>query len=225
LEQKLAAAPAAAANPAETQDPEGLYRRYEMALCDLRELKARNAELQKHLDQLGSERSQGRPGGSGHVMDWESEKRRILAALESPAAGGSPKDRPRIEELVEKTERLLAEKDRQIAELRELAQRPAAAADPREAILDQDAVIREERENLRRLEEECREKSRRAEVELSIERANLARREAETEEKLRTLAAGVAAAGASDASPAGEKSPRGRWLSRLGLAGDDPPAR
>jgi hypothetical protein len=223
LERKLAERPAETTAPAGEPDPEGLFRRYEMALCDLRELKARNADLQKQLSQPASAPSQGRASGS--VLNWETEKRRILAALESCEAPGGEQaglDRPRIEELVAQTDRLLAEKDRQLEEMRKLADdtdgsRAAAAA--REAILDGDAVIRQERENLQRLQEECLVKLGQAEVAISVDRAKLARQQAEIEEKLRLLGS----AGGGDAPGQAEHPVRGRWLSRLGLSGDNPP--
>jgi DNA repair exonuclease SbcCD ATPase subunit len=223
LERKLAERPAETARPAGEPDPEGLYRRYEMALCDLRELKARNADLQKQLTQLASWPSQtGMPGG---VLDWESEKRRILAALEScetPDGQKAGLDRLRIEGLVAQTDRLLAEKDCQLEEMRKLvggADGSRAAAAAREEILDRDAVIRQERENLQRLQEECRVKLGQAEVALSVDRAKLARQQAEIEEKLRVLGA----AGGAEPPQQAEHPVRGRWLSRLGLSGDGPP--
>jgi hypothetical protein len=211
-------------------DPEGLLRRYEMALCDLRELKARHADLQKQLAEVEKDRAQpGRPAGG--VLDWESEKRRILAALEasegSQGAEAGP-ERLQIEEIVTQTQRLLAEKDRQIAELRKSAGESQAGteeATARQSILDQDSVVCQEREELRQLQEEWRGKLRQAEVDLSVQRAKLARQEAEINEKLRRLgAAGEADAPSSPASQTAEKRPHGRWLSRLGLAGNDPPA-
>jgi hypothetical protein len=218
--------PGAAGQP----DPEGLFRRYEMALCDLRELKARHADLQKHLAEVEKDRAQVPASASGGVLDWETEKRRILAALEAseelhePGAGA---ERLQIQEIVAQTQRLLAEKDRQIEELRKAAENSTsgvAASAAREEILDQDVVVREERENLRRLQDEWRDKLRQAEVDLSVQRAKLARQEAEINEKLRRLQP----SGEPDAQSPGtprtpEKPPRGRWLSLLGLAGDDPP--
>jgi hypothetical protein len=208
-------------------DPEGLFRRYEMALCDLRELKARHADLQKHLAEVEKDRSQvPAPGG---VLDWETEKRRILAALEASEELHEPEagpERLQIQEIVAQTQRLLAEKDRQIEELRKAAENSAsgvAASAAREKILDQDVVVREERESLRRLQDEWRDKLRQAEVDLSVQRAKLARQEAQINEKLRRLQPSGGPDAQAEAPRTPEKPLRGRWLSLLGLAGDDPP--
>ena len=61
--------------------------------------------------------------GSAHVMSWESEKSRILAALETETAGNDPAgddERLRLEEVVQKTDRLLASKDHEINHLQDL---------------------------------------------------------------------------------------------------------
>jgi hypothetical protein len=229
LASQRADQPVEAAGPGGQPDPEGLFRRYEMALCDLRELKARHADLQKHLAEVEKDRAQVPAPAPGGVLDWETEKRRILAALEAseelhePEAGA---ERLQIQEIVAQTQRLLAEKDRHIEELRKAAENPAggvAASAAREEILDQDAVVREERENLRRLQDEWREKLRQAEVDLSVQRAKLARQEAEINEKLRRLQpSGGPGENSPEAPRTPEKPPRGRWLNLLGLAGDDP---
>jgi hypothetical protein len=233
LQEKLAGRPAKAAGPASgcpgEPDPEGLFRRYEMAMCDLRELKARNADLQKHLAELEQGQSQSRRAVPGGIVDWETEKRRILVALESCEELNGNQialDRPRIEEIMATTDRLLAEKDRQIEELRRLeagrGEHSAAAA--KDEILDRDALISQERETLHRLQDEWHEKLRQAEVELSIQRAKLARQQAGFDERVRTMEpSGGSGALSADGSPA--KPARGKWLSLLGLSGEDPPQR
>ena len=221
--------PGEAAAPGGQPDPEGMFRRYEMALCDLRELKARNAELQKNLAAVEVERSQASRPATRGVVDWETEKRRILAALESSEELHGPEagpNRVRIQEIVAETDRRLAEKDRQIEELEKPAEDPdgGAAVAAREEVLDRDATVRQEREDLRRLQEEWREKLRQAEVDLSVQRAKLARQEAEIDEKLRRLESSGGRDGDSPGAPqTPEKPPRGRWLSLLGLSADDPP--
>ena len=60
-------------------------RRYEMALDDLRELKASNATLQDQVSKARATASTlAKQSRAGHTsLDWETEKVRILAALES----------------------------------------------------------------------------------------------------------------------------------------------
>jgi len=89
--------------------------------------------------------------------------------------------------------------------------------------IDGDAVIQRERERLEQLQEQWREKLRKAEVELSVERAKLARRHAELEERAK---AGVAetpleAGEEANAAEKVEQSVGGRWLARLGLVEAD----
>jgi hypothetical protein len=87
-------------------------------------------------------------------------------------------------------------------------------------------LVREERENLQRIQEEWREKLRQSEVEISIERAKIARERLELEERMRSLELERTQSDAqgADASSAGKKTkgrPRGRWLARLGLQDDE----
>jgi len=120
------------------------------------------------------------------------------------------------------TDQAIAAKDREIAELRQLLQDQsknlgtvAVGAAALGQMLDNDAIIREERENLRKLQEEWREKLRQAEIEIAVERAKLARQRAELEERLRELPPKPESGGPSEKA---EKPARGRWLARLGLA-------
>src|SRR5208282_5528924 len=86
----------------------------------------------------------------------------------------------------------IAEKNREIEELQHLLNNQsnsmgslALGAAALEQVFDQDAVIREERQRLQQMQDECRAKLRQAEIEISMERAKLARREAEIDEKIR----------------------------------------
>ena len=152
----------------------------------------------------------------------------MLAALEAegdPAGAAQASERLRIEEALRTADLALAAKSQEVEQLRQqLAQQsPVPPADPaaKNEILDQDAVIRQERENLKRLQQYWEEMLRQAEIDLSLERARLARERAEIDEKLRRLAA-APAGDASAAGVMGDKKPsRGRWLARLGLADDE----
>jgi hypothetical protein len=92
-------------------------------------------------------------------------------------------------------------------------------------VLDNDELIRQERESLKKLQDGLREQLRQAEIELSMERAKIARQRAEMEEKIQTFEAdrakfAVSADGQKN-DDSGKKPSRGRWLARLGLRGDD----
>jgi hypothetical protein len=214
-------------------DGEDEYRqRYEMALDDLRELKANNALLQEQLSKAKATAStyakQSRADQS--TLDWESEKRRILAALESDLDENDSEQRAerlKIEDVLQTTERVIAEKDREIQELKQRLEQSAGTgpldqmAAAMEQTLENDIIIQQERERLRQLEEQLQSRLCRAEIEISLERAKLARERAEIEERLR--AAGLdASKPAGDANATASEQPaRGRWLSRLGLTEAD----
>jgi hypothetical protein len=193
----------------------------------LHELKAGSEELQRQIQERSAHVS-SRVEPSGGVLDWEAEKRRILAALEAEGDEQSPpaaSARIEIEEVLHRTDLLLSDKSREIAELKRLLEDQSASlgsvavgAAAVGGILDRDAIVQEERENLRRAQAEWQEKVRSAEIEISIERAKLARERAEIEEKLRALGSIPGKSESADSlSPKTEKSPSGRWLARLGL--------
>lgn len=224
-EQRLTEAPLSP----EAADEE-LQRRYEMAVEDVRELKAENAELQQRLARAPAA-SAGTPAPGG-ALDWEAEKQRVLASLEGDFDAQDEEDlaeRARIEELTQKTDRLLADRDREIDELKQLLETQsskvgsmAVGAAALGEMLDNDALIQEERENLKRMQDEWREKSRKAEVDISVERAKIARERAQLEDRIRVLEnRGIALLDAPDEDADSEKPARGRWLSRLGLGGQE----
>ncbi|GIX02280.1 MAG: hypothetical protein KatS3mg112_1217 [Thermogutta sp.] len=207
-----------------------LQERYNLALAEIRELRQKNAELEKKLARAQSNGSAEGGAGNGRILDWEAEKQRILAALESESEDSSDdaaqQERDRIQEIIARTEALLAEKDNEIAELRRLLEEQstsigslAVGAAALERLLDQDEVIRQQREHLRQLEEEWKEKLRKAELEISLERAKIARERALLEEKQRELEEKLEALESASASGDKTKPPRGRWLTRLGLNG------
>jgi chromosome segregation ATPase len=209
---------------------EELRRRYDMAMDDLRELKAKNAELQEKLTQATAAGSQAAMAGG--ALDWEAQKEKILAALESDSDEGgeqAAEEHLKIEEIVENTDRVMAEKDREIEDLKRLLEDQSAnvgsvavGAAALGEILDNDQIIREQRESLEKLQKEAQEKLRQAEIEISVERAKIARERTEIEEKLRMLEEQGSAAGAQPRNDGDAGKPaRGRWLSRLGLTDQD----
>lgn len=205
-----------------------LQRRFEMAVEDVRELKTKNAELESRL---GAARKSAAGCDDGNGMDWESQKRRLLASLEDESGevdDAREEERVSIKDTIEMTDAVVAEKDGVIADLRAQLEAQAAALqveaapaiDPIEPLIDADEVISRHRERSAQLEKELEEKLREAELELSVERAKLARDKAEVEEwRLEMEAFKRTRAADEPATPAG--APRRRWLSKLGLNGDE----
>lgn len=207
------------------QKYDDLQRRFEMALEDLREVKRRNSDLETQVAS-GPISSPNKVVSAGR-LDWESQKRQLLASLEAdpePASAEQQQQRLTIEGTIRITDEVVAGKDREIAELR--AQLAAAShhasSGERGAtadLINADEVIRQEREKLARLETEWREKLRKAEIDISVERAKIARDRAEIEEKLQSYQAQArqASNASSDADGSSAERPTRRWLSRLGL--------
>ncbi len=195
-----------------------LQRRFEMAIADLRQYKQRNADLESQIDA----KSESEPSGS--ALDWESRKQQLLSTLEStPENEEATAARITIEGTIRITDEVIAQKDREIAELKSvLAQQScnlgsvAVGAATIAGMLDADELIRHERERLERMQEECTQKSRVAEVEISVERARLARAWADLEDRLASARPAEPAEPASNAAnqpPAGQR----RWWAFLGL--------
>ena len=112
------------ARPAEgdrTELAEDASRRYQMAMDDIRDLKARNTELQRQLreSQSGSARRGAGRLRCGRRHRLETQKRRLLAELDSDDQqdAGSTDRRLKIEEIVARTDKIIAEKNREIEEL------------------------------------------------------------------------------------------------------------
>jgi chromosome segregation ATPase len=234
LNRKLAAAEkqlGSADAPAKQQGK--LYemqRRFELAVDDVRELKRRNADLESRL-------SDARPGSRGGAvmipggLDWDTQKRRLLASLEAEVDEDDEDrqaERLSIESTISITDQVVAEKDREIGELKQLLHDQssnlgsvAVGATAIAGILDQDELVRQEREKLLQLQTDWQQKLRQAEVDISLERAKIARDRAEVEEKLAVYQADMAdrrAAGPAAVEGAAHGKPiRGRWLARLGL--------
>jgi hypothetical protein len=204
-----------------------LQRRFEMAVEDVRELKTKNAKLEAQL--AAGEGQKSRPADADG-MDWESQKRRLLASLEDegePAADDMPRqqERARISSTIEMTDAIVAEKDREIAELRsQLAEGDSAPIEDAESerineLLDADEVIAGHREKIAQLERDMEATLRAAELELSLERAKIARERVELDEaraEIESLRNEICPNG-----PPAPGAPRRRWLSKLGLNGEE----
>jgi len=209
------------------QEMEDLKRRFEMAVQDVRELKTKNVELTEQLAkaQHSPKAAAAVAGGGGN--DWESMKKKLLAEMDSDFDESNEQQKAgklTVENAIKITDDVVAEKDREIEELRrtlesqsqqvgEVAVGAAAVAQ----MLDTDELVKQEREALKRLQDQLREQLRQAELDISVERARLGREKSELEEKARSFEAEKAslgpAGGAGDAK--GNKSRK--WLTRLGL--------
>ncbi len=211
---------------ADTQSElENLRNKYELALGDLRDLRRRNAELEQRLAEASNS-----PVASDDGLDWESQKRRMLASLDALAqvdsSGDGAEERLTIDGTIRITDSVVADKEREISELKRLLEDQsrnvgglAVGAAALEQIFDGDDIIRQERERLTQLQAVWEDKLRGAELEVSRERARLARERAELEEmRIRLPKEPVEVAESAD-SPSGKKAPGGRWLTRLGLGG------
>ncbi|MFO0897780.1 MAG: hypothetical protein U0836_10195 [Pirellulales bacterium] len=224
-----------AAGAGDTKRTEDLQRRLELAMQDLRDYKTRSEELKVELAKAKAAGARASDSGAGVALDWEAQKRKLLEALESEFDENDPdqrQERISIEKTIEKTEAVIAARDRELDELRKLLEdqsrsvgEVAVGAAAIAGMLDQDTVVQQERENLRRLQDEWREKLRTAEIDLSVERAKMARERAEIDERLQDLQSQMSRIGGDEPRNTGGKTPakptRGRWLSRLGLKDDE----
>lgn len=209
-------------------------RRYDLAIEEIHQQRTKISSLEQELaDARRQSTRRNAPAVDDNAMDWEAQKRRMLVALENMDGGepGGAGNRVSINDLVRRTDVIVAERDREIAELRAHLEQQSAnlgnvavGAAAIAHMLDSDDIVRQERENLQQLQREWQEKLRQAEVDLSLERAKIARERVAIEEKLLTLEKAQAERGSgrsSGSTPADDKPVRGRWLARLGLKDDD----
>ncbi len=230
--EELERQPAAPVDTDTAQQMADLQRRFELAVEDVRELKTKNAKLESQLAAAKSTGAAANKHDSGG-MDWESQKRRLLAALEETSEDDHDpalrKERATIKNTIEITDAVIAEKDRQIAELEtrlgNLQNDPRVIDEARGRqiieLVNADEVIADHRRRAQEHERALQEKLREAELELSVERAKIARQKVELEELRTTLDSQRQqneAAGGPAASPG---TPRRRWLSKLGIEGKD----
>ncbi len=227
----LADAGAAAVETRDENADEKLRKDLERALSDLRQARSQNAELQDQVARSRSTASKvaqhSAPPGR---LDWEAEKRRILLALENDFDANNETqqhERLKIADVLRTTDEAIASRDREIQALKaELeACRGGVGAHAVSAATEQtvgdDPLVREERERLKRLQEQWSEKVREAEVELAVERAKLARQRVELEEQIRAGSEKASTPADVDSSPNAATAYRGRWLARLGLTDAD----
>ena len=201
------------------QEISDLQRRFELAVDDVRQLKQINSKLQEQLSQQPLAAEDPAIDGS----DWQAQKARLLAELDAEEQSSLTDERraarATIEGTITLTDQVVAEKDKQIAELQaSLEARPAKAEIEtmkhaiQEEICSNDELIQTARRRLEKLQQEWQEKLRSAELEISVDRAKLARERSDLEERL----AGLQDTQCDSTSDARGK-PRHRWLSALGL--------
>lgn len=204
-----------------------LRQRFETAVQEIRELKKKNSELN---DQLANLRKRSKPDEEIPVggFDWEAQKRRLMMQLESDfdtSDATHASDRLTVEGTIRITDQVIADKDRELKELKQRLENQSSCmsdaafdAAATAGLLDQDEVIRQERENLKRLQEEWRNKLSQAEIDISVERARLGRERTELQSQMQKIdqqrQVNEAFAGGETAD---DKQPRGLWLKRLGL--------
>lgn len=226
-----AAATAAESNGGDAQqEREDLQRRFEMAVDDVRQLKQENAKLREQLASAANG-SSGGTAEDANGSDWAAQKARLMAMLAEEDDGGEISadrvtERATVTKTIAATDRVIANKDQEIAELRaalEMRGEGDAACDAeaaeRQQLFDADDVVAAERARLTKLTAEWEDKLRAAELEFSVERAKLAREQAAVRDRMLELQSGNA-----QFNEVGEGGkPRRRWLAALGLHedGDD----
>jgi len=209
------------------QDFVDLQQRFELAVADIRELKEEKSKLQDRLGELKGVDTSG-------ALNWEAEKNRMMMQLEQELVTNDStqdEDRLTVEGTIRITDQVVAEKDKELEELRLLLEQQsgniggmAVGAAAIAEMFDQDELICEEREKAKALEGQWKEKLRQAEIDISLERAKLARDRLELEEnaqqnesKNRTYRGGTDN-DIPESAPAKKKS---GWFSQLGFSRDE----
>lgn len=207
-----------------------LQKRYEMAVSDIRDLKRQLAEQEKSGGAT-SKRAAAAPAAPTGPLDWEAQKRQLLAALEDEATAEPEPDEARaeerlqIEQVIRVTDATMRNKQAEIDELRAQLESAAAMAQSTERAastqsqLESNELVQQEVARLQALETTLQANLRQAEIELSVERGRLARLAAELEEKQRGLVEqhGDHSHPAHLDATGKPKKPQRKWLARLGL--------
>jgi hypothetical protein len=220
---------------ADQEDYDELRRRFEMAVEDVREQKARAAQLEEKLRQQSRNSNAGTDdGGSLEGLDWEAQKKLMMARLEAEFDEDDEEEfaeRMTMEGAIRITDEVVARKDEEIAALKgKIAKMDAnrgrqAVSEPSETgecqsssedWLEKDAIVQQERESLRKLQEKWKQKIREAEIDIAVERAKITRERAELDDRIAQTSPDEPEI-EIDTDSKSKKGNRGRWLSRLGL--------
>lgn len=192
-----------------------LKRKLELTLEELQEAKSENYRIKSNPSSAVS---------SGAT--WEETKEALLASLENESQMESCLEDPAaLVESLREAHAIIQQKEQTIQQLELLLEESNSVEnhsgsentpeDPqheqKQKLIDESAVIAEEKNRLNALEEQWRQKIGEAEIELSKERAKLARERAALDEKLKSLEEDESEEGA-----AVSQSKR-KWWDRLGL--------
>ena len=229
LRTQLTAAESRVASAGESEEDsrkrEDMKRRFELAVEDLRDVKRRNSELEEQLAAACAGQAVRGGGAGGEKLDWEAQKRKLLASLEADDDDDEDyrEERISLQSTIRITDEIVARKDQEIIELKRVLDEQssnigsvAVGAAAVAEIFDQDELIRQERENLVRLQDEWRTKLRQAEIDISLERARMARERIELDEKLQSIQAERDKFNEPAKGEPGSPGQR-RWWARLGL--------
>lgn len=206
---------------------------------EIAELQAQNEDLASQIATHNVESSIRSNDATelNESMSWEERKQMILQRLEDeeselriaggPQAVSDQREIDRLRQLVEQTDHEIARRDQEIAELRELLEQQsgtvsgmAVGAAAIAGLLDQDDLVREEREKLQQIQDEWEQKLRQAEIEVSLERARLARERQEIEKRNLEIEEQLAQQSEITAEGENPAAPKRRWLAKLGLDGN-----
>lgn len=212
----------------------GLKKEIESLREEIESLTIQNHHLAGELAQLNIKRSIGSNANVDATLTWEQRKALLFnqdADADADAADADADDSAssasQFDEQLRRVQEQLRERDREIADLRDLLeQRPllreegtAVGAAAIAILMDGDELICEERKRLQELQTEWEAKFRDMEISASIERASLSRerqqlerQNAELEEQLAHLKREL-----KQEEITGPNQSR-RWLAKLGLA-------
>lgn len=206
----------------------GLKKEIESLREEIESLTIQNHHLAGELAQSNIKRSIGSNADVDATLTWEQRKALLFHQdADASATNDSSNAADQFDEQLRRVQDQLRERDREIAELRDLLeQRPlhreegtAVGAAAIALMMDGDELICEERKRLQELQTEWEAKFRDMEISASIERANLARerqqlerQNAELEEQLAHLKREL-----KQEEITGPNQSR-RWLAKLGLA-------
>jgi hypothetical protein len=204
----------------------GLKKEIESLREEIESLTIQNHHLAGELAQSNIKRSIGSNANVDATLTWEQRKA-LLFNQDADAADDSASSANQFDEQLRRVQEQLRERDREIADLRDLLeQRPlhreegtAVGAAAIAIMMDGDELICEERKRLQELQTEWEAKFRDMEISASIERASLSRerqqlerQNAELEEQLAHLKREL-----KQEEITGPNQSR-RWLAKLGLA-------
>lgn len=193
-------------------------------LYDLREELRHSQEEVARLEVAAQNPADLGPAVQG---DWESQKRALLAQLESEDLPDADRSGQLISmrEVISATDEAVEAKNREVSELKQLLAlqsesigEVAVGAAAIDEIFNHDDLIQQERASLEKMKVEWREKLSQAEIEVSMERAKIARERKELEAEFERLQDEIKQT--TDAKSEGKTSSsvqKNRWFAKLGL--------